>query len=197
MDKILINLEPVYNKTVKFGRYKIEVKPYLSTEDIASILQVCKEQFEFDDENYAIIKCIFDMLVVDKCTNVTIDGITTKKNKDKTNVSIDINSKKIAEFDASRIIDVVKPLVVNYDDAYSQLVSYIKIINVHNSFTTLGDYLPDGEELINNLQEVFKKLNEYKEKDPEAFSKIIQDSQKRPEIEKAQKEFKQNKSKNK
>lgn len=197
MKKIKIELKPITNKVVKYGKEKIEVKPYISAEDIVIIGKMCVEQFDNAPENFGMIKCLFDMLVVDKCTNVEIEGISSKNNKDRLKVSVDINSSIINKFESSRIIDVVAPCIINYKEAYEQILKYIEFSNARTSMAEFSRNLPDNEKIMDTMQTSMKALTDLKAKDPAMFDKIVAQSLKNEAIETGLFEYKSDKKKTK
>ena len=197
MKKRTIYLEPISNKFVKFGKEKIEVKPYLSTEDIASMVLLCNRQYEFDNDNFAMVRLIFDVLVIDKCTDVEIEGVESKKEDGKTNTSVNVDKNIIERFDNSRLIDAIKPLVVNYQDAWEQVVKSIELKNTYNVLSSITSNLPSMDDMGKALETSLKSLADYGQKDPEGFKQIIKETVTKDVRENARKEVIEAKKKNK
>ena len=174
MEKIKIELNSVKNKTISIFKQKIEVKPYLSTKDISDIIGVFVNNEEIADmEDLAIKKCIFDMLVVDRCTNLIVDGISSSPLEEDTKIVVDLDIEKVSAFDNSRIINIIKPHIDNYEGSLSLLIKSLEMKNIRDSVSMVGKNLPDINNIGETLGSSLKALVEFKEKDPETFKKIL------------------------
>lgn len=195
MEKIKINLNLMDNKIVKIGGNKIEVKPYILSTDMVEITNLCLEQFENNNEPFSALawmKCFFDILVVYKCTNIKIDGIVEKENKNGKNISISLNSEITTQFEMSGIIEKVSPLIINYRDAYSQVMKVIETKNVYNAFNVLTRNLPSADEIQNALKNGVEEFNDVKKTYPDLVERVINENNLPQAQEKAKKELSNN-----
>lgn len=174
MEKIKIELNSVKNKTINVFKQKVEVKPYLSTKDISDITSIFVDNINTNGlEDLAIAKCIFDMFVVDRCTNLIVDGISSRQLEEDTKIVVDLDIEKVSAFDNSRIINVIKPHIDNYGDAFSLLIKSLEMKNVRDSFSIIGKSLPNMDNIGEILNTSMKTLVDFKEKDPKTFEKIL------------------------
>jgi hypothetical protein len=176
MERIELELKPIANKIIKVGNQKVEIRPYITTEDSVNITQICLEHFGIDEssfERYVMVKCIFDMLVIYKCTNIKVDGVVSKKVKTTTNIKIDIDSKIVNKFDSTQIIKIVSPYIYNYKEVYNQVCETIALKNEYNALNLLGKTVFNADEMQKNVTASIETIKQLKEKEPEIFNQMI------------------------
>ena len=120
------------------------------------------------------IKYVFDMFVINQCTNIQIDGIILNEKDGKSNIEIDITSDAIEKFDSSQIMEKIAPHILNYDEVYNGVKFLIELQNVQKAFGTMGNLIPSIDNMGNVIGTSLKSLTEFKDKDPETFNKIIE-----------------------
>ena len=177
MNKIKFDFTPKKNKIIKIGNDKVEIKPYIPSKDILSINTLCLKQFSEQDnlaECLTTIKYVFDMFVINQCTNIQIDGIILNEKDGKSNIEIDITSDAIEKFDSSQIMEKIAPHILNYDEVYNGVKFLIELQNVQKAFGTMGNLIPSIDNMGNVIGTSLKSLTEFKDKDPETFNKIIE-----------------------
>lgn len=173
MNKTKIQLEPIQEKKIRVGKQMVFVKPYLSTEDISNIINVFTSNNSDELADLAVAQCVFDMLVVDTCTNIFVDGILSDKIGEDVKISVDLDEDKVSAFDNSRIIEYIKPHLSNYKDAFCLLIKTLEMRNINNAIKAIGNNIPDVENMGKIIEDSMKTLVEFKEKDPETFNKIL------------------------
>lgn len=173
MNKTKIQLEPIQEKKIRVGKQMVFVKPYLSTEDISNIINVFTSNNSDELADLAVAQCVFDMLVVDTCTNICVDGILSDKIGEDVKISVDLDEDKVSAFDNSRIIEYIKPHLSNYKDAFCLLIKTLEMRNINNAIKAIGNNIPDVENMGKIIEDSMKTLVEFKEKDPETFNKIL------------------------
>jgi hypothetical protein len=193
MDKIKIQSEPIQEKKIRVGKQMIFVKPYLSTEDISNIINVFTSNNSDELADLAVAQCVFDMLVVDTCTNIFVDGISSEKIGEDVKISVDLDEEKVSAFDNSRIIEYIKPHLSNYKDAFCLLIKTLEMRNINNAIKAIGNNIPDVENMGKIIQDSMNTLVEFKEKDPETFNKILNQGINKQIREQAAKEIKEEK----
>lgn len=173
MEKIKFEFEEVKNKVIKIGKNKVEVKPYLSTEDISVIMQLCNEEVETDINNYDKIKCIFDILVIEKCTNIQVQGVETKTNNGKIRTTINIDNNTIAEFENTGLLEKISPYIFNYNTALNQLFWALGIKSIYNAFKIFNLSIPTGDQIEKTLNSTLIEMKKFRDEDPKTFEKIL------------------------
>ena len=163
MKRVQIEIDKVENKILEFKGIKIKIKPYLSTEDISTIFEICINKLSNVNiiENFALVRTIFDMLVVYKCSNVEVLGIEEKKVGNKISTTIDIDINSINKFEMSGIREFVISNISNYASVYSDVIELIKLQNVSNSILSLSNSIPTADDFTKNMKyinEVVSKL---------------------------------------
>lgn len=196
MDKIKIQSEPIQEKKIRVGKQMIFVKPYLSTEDISNIINVFTSNNSDELADLAIAQCVFDMLVVDTCTNIFVDGISSEKIGEDIKISVDLDEEKVSAFDNSRIIDYIKSHISNYKNAFYLLIKTLEMRNINNAIKAIGNNIPDIENMGKIMEDSMKTLVEFKEKDPETFNKILNQGMNKQIRNRAIKEVKEEKKEN-
>lgn len=179
MEKIEFEFKPVKNKIIKINKNKVEIKPYISTEELSAIIDVCLDTFNSLDDEYnkfVMCKCIFDVFVIDLCSNIKIDGIKKEQGKDGIMISGDIQPKVINEIDKSNLVSYIVPYVVNYKESLEQMYKVLEIKNIRDTFVEFGKSVPSADDLNKGLSSVLKEVAELKQKDPEVFDKVIKES---------------------
>lgn len=193
--RIKIEIDKIKNKTIKIGKNKIEVKPYISTRHLAGITDICLQQLENADSfiNFGMIKTIFDMLVVNSCTNILVNGINTKESKDEYNVYTDLDLKKISDFEQNAYIYYIKKHILNYEESYKSVLKAIELKNLFNAFNIFAKNIPDVEQMGESLKIAFENIKELKEKDPETFDRVVKETINKQAREEGKKEYLENK----
>ena len=194
MNKIKFDFTPKKNKIIKIGNDKVEIKPYIPSKDILSINTLCLKQFSEQDnlaECLTTIKYVFDMFVINQCTNIQIDGIILNEKDGKSNIEIDITSDAIEKFDSSQIMEKIAPHILNYDEVYNGVKFLIELQNVQKAFANMGNSIPSIENMGKVIGNSLKSLTEFKEKDPETFSKVIEQAMSKDTIKDVREEFKE------
>lgn len=187
-------------ETIKVNGSKVILKPMISTSDMMGIAQLCVNQFETiggEMSQLPLIKTIFDMMVVHYCSNIRVRGVVSDVRKRDEIISISVDKEEIEEFDNSLAILHIKPYIKNYDECFSLLLKILELHNVNSSIVRLGNALPDAETMGEDIKKALETVQEVKEKDPETFNKIVEESITKTAREKAQKEVKEAKKKNK
>ena len=187
-------------ETIKVNGSKVTFKPMISTSDMMGIAQLCVNQFDANGGEMSqlpLIKTIFDMMVVHYCTNIRVRGVVCDVRKKDEIISISATKDEIEEFDNSLAILHIKPYIKNYDECFSLLLKILELHNVNSSIVYLGNVLPDAETMGNDIKNALESLQEAKDKDPETFDKIVKEVATKSVREKALKETKDAKKKNK
>lgn len=176
MEKIKIKTKTKENIKKKFNGVNIELKPYISTEDLFLINDICASKIRNDInnlQNSIVLRTLFDICVTELCTSISLDGVKgpTKKNK---NIEIDFNPQKFLNFDFSGIRELLQKNIVNYDIAWQTVWENIQLLVTRLSLIEISANLPsekDLEKSITSLKQVIEKINK---DDPKMFNKIVE-----------------------
>ena len=179
MEKIKFEFKPAKNKIIKISGNKVEIKPYISTQELSAIIDVCLDTFNSLDEEYnkfVMCKCVFDILVIDFCSNIEIDGIKKHQNKDDITISGNIEPKIIEMVDETDLVHFIIPHINNYKECLEQMYKILEIKNIRDTFVQFGKSIPSAEDLSNGLSTAMKEVTELNQKDPDTFNKIVKES---------------------
>jgi hypothetical protein len=181
---------------VKIGKNKVEVKPYISVSEAESICDICKQRYLDDGHrSFALIRNLFDMLVAHYCTNIAISGIKSTKTEDDLQVSVDLTSKEVDEFEEMGVISNIAPLISNYDECYADVVETIKNESVAGAIREISNAFPNVDDITKTLKESLASFAELKDKDPVLLNQIMTETAKRPVIAEVEKQLKAAKKK--
>lgn len=179
MEKVKFEFKPVRNKTIKFSGNLVEIKPYISTQELSAIIDVCLDTFNSLDEEYnrfVMCKCVFDILVIDFCSNIKIDGVTKDQNKDNITISGNIEPKIIEMVDETNLVNSIIPYINNYKECLEQMYKILEIKNVRDTFVQFGKSIPSADDLSNSLSAAMNEVVKLKQSDPDTFNKIVKES---------------------
>lgn len=175
MKKIEIEIKPIQNKIVKFGGNKIEIKPYIESEDLVLLTQLCLQKIIIDKDNFgnlAILHTIFDMCVIELCTSIHIDGIKIS-NEDKKTIDLDLDISKFENFDILGLSEFASKNIKNYDRSWQTIFEIMQLATINNALGLIRDSVPTQESMSKTIEEFGNAVKEINEKDPENLKNII------------------------
>lgn len=180
MNKIKFDLEEQKNKIVKFGKYKLEIRPYLLTPEKTIISDMCCQQIKSEigkDKNgsFHTARLVFDIIVTALCSNVAIDGVEIKYKKNKfSSVSLDLKEKDLESFEKSGIAFVVESNIDNCAQIWNDVVKDIEL-NANNfaeMFEKFKDIIPSGEKQEKIVEEIKTIVDDFNKKNPQIAKEV-------------------------
>lgn len=202
MKNFKFNIKEQKNKIVKFGKYKLEVRPYLLTNEKVLISDICVQQFKGNEESKAkgsfhLAKLIYNIAVGALCLkNVSIDGVEIKYKKDKIDkISLDLKDGTVEKFEKSGIVQVLENNVFGFNEAWEDIVKDIEFSgnNISETLEKFMGAVPSGEkqeEIVNEIKTIMENFNK---KNPE----IVKEVAREPIVKEAKQELLENKKKEK
>jgi len=178
MEKIklqLLQIAPMKNKIIKLGKHKINIKPYISSENIVLITDLCLKKMISDDTNLgnsALIHTIFDMCVVVLCTNIQVDGIKLTEDNGKS-IELNLDSSNFEVFDALGLDILIKNNITNYDRCWQTVFEIMQIVSINNTLGLIAQNIPSEKSLENTVKQLGDAVAEINKKDPETLKNIV------------------------
>ena len=166
-EKIKIKNQPLKNIIVKKGEYKgLVVRPYLTADDIVSANLICIEQFlsETKEKNvvrfdlFTNVKIVYDLVVVQKCTNLDIEA------------SFEIYDNLVS----SGILNFIKGKIINYESTWGVILESLKMRNTFMGLNLIEERIPNTKEFEKNVSQINKVINDLNEKDPQLLRKMVE-----------------------
>lgn len=160
MEKFKFDFSEQKNKVVKFGGQKIEIRPYVFPSECVCISELCGQQLFNKDGSQSntslhLVKTLCDMILTEICTNISIDGINVKYDKNiASNIKIDLKNQTVEEFVASGIDKIIKENISNYEYIWDCIKYDIKDnFSVDAIFNKITSFIPSIEEQGKLLKE--------------------------------------------
>ncbi len=202
MKNIKFNIEGQKNKVVKFGKYKLEIRPYILTNEKVIISDICCQQFKKDNENqkkgsFHLARLIYNIAVASLCVkNIAIDGVDIKYKKDKVDkISLDLKDKTIENFERSGLVSLFSENICGYNETWEDMVRDIGLNanNVSEIMDKLVGTVPSGEKQEEIVKEIKTIMDNFNKKNPEIAKEISRE----PFAKEAKQELVENKKKEK
>lgn len=194
MEKVkiqLLQIEPMKNKIIKLGRHKIDIKPYISSEDIVLITDLCLKKMIGDADkiaNSAVIHTLFDMCVVALCTNIQVDGISFGDGEQKS-IDINLTAGNFETFDALCLGDLLESNIANYYRCWQTVFETMQLATINNALGLIAKNIPTQDSMSKTIEEFGKAVKEINEKDPENLKNIIRVASENNAFAQAKSEF--------
>lgn len=182
MNKIKFDFEEQKNKIVKFGKHKLEIRPYLLTTEKTIISDMCCQQIknEIDKDkkgSFHTARLVFDIIVTALCSNVDIGGIEIKYKKNKfSSVTLDIKEKDLENFEKSGIASVVESNIDNCEQIWNDVVRDMQL-NANNFAEMLEnfkDIVPSGEKQEKIVEELKAIVGDFNNKNPQIAKEVAE-----------------------
>ena len=190
------NLKEQKNKVVKFDGQKIEIRPYILTNEKVMISDICSSQFydrnkKEKSESLHLIRLLFEMITTQLCTNIDIEGVELKYKGDKlSSILVNIKENTIEKFEKSCISSIVKDNVADFEIIWANVVSDIKSeATTSKILDVLNGFVPSDEKQENMIKEISDTLNKFAKEHPQE----AKDAVLKPIQESVRKELKENK----
>lgn len=180
MEKIKFDFEKQKNRIVKFGKNKIEIRPYVLTTEKIAISDMCCQQLksEIDENTNSSIhtaKIVFDIIVTALCTNIEIPGVEIKYKKDKfSSVVLDLKSDFIEYFERSGIVPILEENIDNYKGMWEDTKKDIELStnNITKMFSNFQDIIPSGDKQEEIVRELKTIVNDFNKKNPKIAKEV-------------------------
>lgn len=202
MKNFKFNIKEQKNKIVKFGKYKLEVRPYLLTNEKVLISDICVQQFKGNEESKAkgsfhLARLVFNVSVCALCLkSISIDGVEIKYKKDKIDkISLNLKDETIEKFEKSGIVQVLENNVFGLDEAWKDIVKDIEFSgnNISETLEKFIGTVPSGEKQEEIVKEIKTIMDNFNKKNPEIAKEIARE----PFAKEAKQELLENKKKEK
>lgn len=196
------NLEEQKFKVIKFGKYKLEIRPYILTNEKIIISDICCQQFKNDNENkkkgsFHLAKLVYNIVVGALCLkNVTIEGVDIKYKKDKVDkISLDLKDKTIENFEKSGLVSLFPENICGYNETWEDIVRDIEFSgnNISEVMEKFVGTIPSGEKQEEIVKEIKNIMDNFNKKNPEIAKEIARE----PFAKEAKQEIVENKKKEK
>lgn len=196
------NLEEQNFKVIKFGKYKLEIRPYILTNEKIIISDICCQQFKNDNENkkkgsFHLAKLVYNIVVGALCLkNVTIEGVDIKYKKDKVDkISLDLKDKTIENFEKSGLVSLFPGNICGYNETWEDIVRDIETggNNISEIMNKFVESVPSGEKQEEIVKEIKNLINNFNKKNPGIAKEIVIE----PFAKEARQELVENKKKEK
>lgn len=196
------NLEEQKFKVIKFGKYKLEIRPYILTNEKIIISDICCQQFKNDNENkkkgsFHLAKLVYNIVVGALCLkNVTIEGVDIKYKKDKVDkISLDLKDKTIENFEKSGLVSLFPENICGYNETWEDIVRDIEFSgnNISEVMEKFVGTIPSGEKQEEIVREIKTVMDNFNKKNPEIAKEIARE----PFAKEAKQEIVENKKKEK
>lgn len=196
------NLEEQKFKVIKFGKYKLEIRPYILTNEKIIISDICCQQFKNDNENkkkgsFHLARLIYNIAVASLCVkNIAIDGVDIKYKKDKVDkISLDLKDKTIENFEKSGLISLLSENICGYNETWGDIVRDIEFSgnNISEVMEKFVGTIPSGEKQEEIVREIKTIIDNFNKKNPEIAKEIARE----PFAKEAKQELVENKMKEK
>lgn len=196
------NLEEQKFKVIKFGKYKLEIRPYILTNEKIIISDICCQQFKNDNENkkkgsFHLAKLVYNIVVGALCLkNVTIEGVDIKYKKDKVDkISLDLKDKTIENFEKSGLVSLFSGNILGYNETWEDIVRDIEFSgnNISEVMEKFICTIPSGEKQEEIIKEIKTIIDNFNKKNPEIAKEIARE----PFAKEAKQELVENKKKDK
>lgn len=161
MEKKKINFTAMQEKNIKFGNSRFLIRPYLSANDILVATSMClSEVFKYADnerfEMFPEARIVFDIVVLNNCTNIDYEGI----------IFDDIIS--------SGLMDIVRKNIFNYEEAWQMVLESIRLKNAQCSLEGMVSKFPSGDELEKSISNLSSLIVDLQQKDPDLMRKVVE-----------------------
>lgn len=196
------NLEEQNFKVIKFGKYKLEIRPYILTNEKIIISDICCQQFKNNNENknkgsFHLAKLVYNIVVGALCLkNVTIEGVDIKYKKDKVDkISLDLKDKTIENFEKSGLVSLFPENICGYNETWEDIVRDIEFSgnNISEVMEKFVGTIPSGEKQEEIIKEIKTIIDNFNKKNPEIAKEIARE----PFAKEAKQELVENKKKDK
>ena len=187
MKKVKFNFKKLENEKIEIDGQEVEIKPYISTEDAIAITKLCLGQFENGGiETFPAIKLVYDMAVAELCTNISFEGIKSKKSKGVITLTLDLDADKIAKFEGCSLsTNFCK--IERYEQVYNDIIKAIELKNIYMAINGLAKSIPTPDSMNDIMTNLVREVKRLKDKNPELLEVAIKDREQK-EYEKIIKE---------
>lgn len=177
MKKVKFDFKKQGNIKINIDGNEVEIKPFITTPDLVAINKMCCEMFgsDGDESAFPMLKFVFDLGVIERCTNISLDGIKSKVQKGVTTLDLDINIEKVENIENSGIIEKVIKHIANYEICFNQVMKAIEAKNLYNAINKIVEGIPDMNDLGDGFNEMVGKLKDIKQNNPELYERAIKD----------------------
>jgi len=175
MEKIKLDIKNKKNKFIKIGKQKIEIKPYISSEELVLITQLCLKKLIIDSADLAnsvLLHTIFDMCVIELCSSIHIDGIKCPTKKSNT-IELNLDNDKFLKYDILDISDQILINICNYEQSWRSIFEIMQIASINNAFGLIMKNIPNEESLQGAIQQLKDGIEEINKRDPETLKNIV------------------------
>lgn len=165
MERISIEKTKTYNtKKVLIGTKIVRVNRFIDTETAILLNSLCSD-FLVDNANIGIMNIplfqkIFDMVVLYKCTNLKIDGIQEIEENGKTSLKVNTTESIINNLDNNKVLQKVKKIILNYNDVWQNLLTYLNNQVVLSIMFALDKKIPTDTEISEILKQTSKNIQD-------------------------------------
>lgn len=196
------NLKEQKFKVIKFGKYKLEIRPYILTNEKIIISDICCQQFKNDNENkkkgsFHLTRLIYNIAVASMCVkNIAIEGVDIKYKKDKVDkISLDLKDKTIENFEKSGLVSLFPGNICGYNETWEDIVRDIETggNNISEIMNKFVESVPSGEKQEAIVKEIKNLINNFNKKNPGIAKEIARE----PFAKEARQELVENKKKEK
>lgn len=165
----------------------VNVKNYLDNIDVLTLNVLCLDEFnkevdkKLDLDRYVFfgnVKPTFDMYILEKCTD------------------LNFRYGNAEQFANSKLMYKIKKNILNYEEIWNVVVKSIELKNMYVSLNLIRDIIPNTEKMEDNIKNIVAIINELNDKNPQLFKKIVESNLINNEIDKANKEWRENKKNN-
>lgn len=179
MKKVKLNFKKVENLKTEIDGQEVEMKPYISTENALAITRLCLDYFEHSGIDFLpALRLVYDMAVTELCTNISFDGVKSKKVKGVTTINLDFNEDQVVKFENSPIRERLWNISY-YKEVYNEILKAIELKNTYMAIKGLAESIPSADSMGETLNQVLRELKKVKEEDPELLEVAIKDKEKK------------------
>ena len=162
-----INIEKtkkINTKKFLIGMKIVRVNRFIDTETAILLNSLCSD-FLVDNANIGIMNIplfqkIFDMVVLHKCTNIKVDGIVEIEEDGKKTVKVNTTESIINNLDNNKVLQKVKKVILNYNDVWQNLLTYLNNQVVLSIVFALDKKIPTETEISEILKETSKNIKD-------------------------------------
>lgn len=158
-----------------FSNFKFyRVKKVIDTETLVLLNSLCEKYLIENNniENIATFKTLFDMVIVNNCTNVKIQGINLETKENESTINVEINSEMIKDFEKLNLLPLITSKIINYNNAWENIKTYITNKLYLSVFFALENMIPKTEDFNETIESTKKALTELKTQYPEIIKDV-------------------------
>lgn len=144
--------------------FGVKIKPYMTAADIVAANTNCLYEFFREDlsddsgltryQLFENVKLAFDAVVIEKCTNIKINGLIWD------------------DLIGSRTMEALEKKVKNYRSAWGVVAQSLELRNTYSGLNLVAQMIPNPKALDKSIAEMSRAIKELNARDPEALNLI-------------------------